>query len=48
LGAGHSLGTEPFLEGIDIEAMKDCQARVCPEHLIPTTTNGFVNEERKM
>jgi hypothetical protein len=42
------LGTEPFLEGLDIDAVKEYQARVCPEHLIPTITNEFVNQQRKM
>jgi hypothetical protein len=48
LGAGHGLSTEPFLEGLDIDAVKGCQARVCPEHLIPAIANGSVNQQRKM
>jgi hypothetical protein len=48
LGACHGLGTEPFLEGLDIDAVKECQARVCHENLISAIANGFVNQQRKM
>jgi hypothetical protein len=48
LGVGHGLGTEPFLEGLEIDAVKECQARVWSEHLIPAIANRFVNQQRKM